>query len=210
MICHLSPEKERCITPVYSANDPDTRIRCSHMLVGVPDSPCKPPRRPQCAYTQLLRLKPCTAPRPQALTKPSAAFEMPAVHSTLRVPHRLRHTQPAPGSGPSSRRRLTGKLPPPDRTTRFRASVQAQAHARECADETVGVTLQRLNQPGSDDAFGLYQKPHDTAVLLRANNSQQPIHPATNLSSCLVDAPTPCAPHATMLSTKASDRRTSV
>ena len=115
------------------------------MLVGVPDSPCKPPRRPQCAYTQLLRLKPCTAPRPQALTKPSAAFEMPAVHSTLRVPHRLRHTQPAPGSGPSSRRRLAGKLPPPDRTTRFRAAVQAQAHARECAGETVGVTLQRLN-----------------------------------------------------------------
>ena len=62
---------------------------------------------------------------------------MPAVHSTMRATHRLRHKQPAPGAGPSSRRRLSGKQPPPDRSSMFRAAVQAQAHALECADDTL-------------------------------------------------------------------------
>ena len=67
----------------------------------------------------------------------SLAFAMPAVHSRMQVRRRFTHKQAAPGSGPSSRRRLQGKQPPPDRSSMLRTAVQAQAHGLECADDTL-------------------------------------------------------------------------
>ena len=87
--------------------------------------------------TQLLRLRPSPSLHHRPVNASTAASAMPAVHSTMRPPRRLRGKQPAPGSAPSTRRRLTSKQAPPDRSTLFRAAVLAQAHALECADDTL-------------------------------------------------------------------------
>ena len=55
----------------------------------------------------------------------------------MRPPRRLRGKQPPAASVPSARRRLTTKQAPPDRSSLFRAAVLAQAHALECADDSL-------------------------------------------------------------------------
>ena len=115
---------------------PENPYRVLTILGTVPASPQKhTTTKPHVSVAIVARVaESASLPQP---SQSSLALAMPAVHSRMKVRRRFTHKQAAPGSGPSSRRRLQGKQPPPDRSSMLRAAVQAQAHGLECADDTL-------------------------------------------------------------------------